>query len=328
MSISIIIPTFNSAAYILPLWSSLSSSGLIDFCIEIIVVNDASTDETNEVLKKINNSKLSVYTLKKNHGRFQARLYGAQKAKGQWLLYLDSRITVERGFLLSVQQAIVRDLPTIGLVEIDITKNIFCLYWQRSHEKIFQRNFKIINEPMMLNKKNYEYFAKGTTIFLVKRDSFLSVCQKVSPEKQKADDTYLLKLFAESSGVLIDPRLIIHWEPRAKLLPFLYRLFERGPSFVQYHVLTRRAGHFFYSVVAGLIIICIEFVLLAKSFVAGLSFFLVLLCLFAASVFLFGKNWRESVRMMLLHVLVIFSFGLGILYGLIYNLSHGVHKHG
>ena len=88
---SIIIPTYNRAHLILDTLNSVKNQSFIDF--ELIVVDDGSTDNTNEVVENyISNNKLKnfSYYYKTNGERGAARNYGIERAKGQFLTFLDS----------------------------------------------------------------------------------------------------------------------------------------------------------------------------------------------------------------------------------------------
>lgn len=84
---SIVIPTYNRASFLevnIPLLLKLDYKNY-----EIIVVDDGSTDNTEDVFKKIKHEKLS-YNKKENGERAAARNYGALRAKGDYITFLDS----------------------------------------------------------------------------------------------------------------------------------------------------------------------------------------------------------------------------------------------
>lgn len=84
---SIIIPTYNRANFIAKTLDSLLKQTFHDF--EIIVVDDGSTDNTEDVVNSFNHSKI-FYHRKQNAERGAARNYGAKLAKGQFLNFFDS----------------------------------------------------------------------------------------------------------------------------------------------------------------------------------------------------------------------------------------------
>ncbi|BCA85004.1 glycosyl transferase [Enterococcus saigonensis] len=88
--VSVIIPTFNSEKYILKTINSVMNQTYK--YIEIIVVDDNSTDETINVVKNLSfkDSRLRVIALDKNSGAAIARNVGIQNSKGKYIAFLDS----------------------------------------------------------------------------------------------------------------------------------------------------------------------------------------------------------------------------------------------
>lgn len=100
MNASIIIPSYNAKER---LYYNLQSLNTLEYSredFEVIVVDNASTDGTEEMLSSIDaNYILSSFNLNKNMGRAFARNYGVKEAKGNILVFLDSDMMVEKTFL-------------------------------------------------------------------------------------------------------------------------------------------------------------------------------------------------------------------------------------
>lgn len=84
---SIIIPTYNRAAFISKTISSVLNQTYLHF--EIIIVDDGSTDKTEEVIAAIQHPKLRYYK-KQNGERGAARNFGVQHCKGDYINFFDS----------------------------------------------------------------------------------------------------------------------------------------------------------------------------------------------------------------------------------------------
>lgn len=85
--VSVIIPTRNRAQL---LRRSIASVLAQTYCnLEVIVVNDASTDQTREVLATIDDPRLLVIHGEINKGAAAARNAGIRIAKGEWLSFQD-----------------------------------------------------------------------------------------------------------------------------------------------------------------------------------------------------------------------------------------------
>jgi glycosyltransferase involved in cell wall biosynthesis len=88
--ISIIIPCYNEQENIKNVISNLKNEleilNLENY--EIIVINDASTDNSLEILKEINDIKIINQTYNKGYGA--GLKTGAREAKNEWLLFFDA----------------------------------------------------------------------------------------------------------------------------------------------------------------------------------------------------------------------------------------------
>lgn len=95
MLVSVIIPAYNSAKTI---ERTLASVFLQDYPnIEIIVINDGSTDDTELVLKQY--SERIQYFTQKNSGVSVARNLGFEKSTGEYIQYLDADDLLAEGKL-------------------------------------------------------------------------------------------------------------------------------------------------------------------------------------------------------------------------------------
>jgi glycosyltransferase involved in cell wall biosynthesis len=87
-NVSVIIPAFNRTATIARAIRSVQDQSFIDW--ELIVVDDASTDETCAVVEAVGESRLRLVKLAKNGGPSVARQAGLEVAAGEYVAFLDS----------------------------------------------------------------------------------------------------------------------------------------------------------------------------------------------------------------------------------------------
>lgn len=85
--ISIVVPTYNRSDLIAGTINSILAQTFTEF--EIIVVDDGGTDNTEEVLSKIEDTRLHYFN-KENGERGAARNFGIKQAKGQYITFIDS----------------------------------------------------------------------------------------------------------------------------------------------------------------------------------------------------------------------------------------------
>lgn len=87
--ISIIIPTYNRAPILTRAVNSVLRQTYENW--ELIIVDDCSTDNTEEVIKKeFDDKRINYYKLDVNKGNAGARNKGVEKATGEYIAFLDS----------------------------------------------------------------------------------------------------------------------------------------------------------------------------------------------------------------------------------------------
>ncbi|UKI56577.1 MAG: glycosyltransferase [Treponema succinifaciens] len=86
--VSVIIPTYNRGRLILDSINSVLNQTYKN--IELIVVDDCSTDDTEEILKSINDSRIKYVKLEKNSGACIARNKGIELSTGEFIAFNDS----------------------------------------------------------------------------------------------------------------------------------------------------------------------------------------------------------------------------------------------
>ncbi len=94
--ISVIIPVYNTEKYLKECLKSVINQTFTDM--EIICVNDGSTDSSKEVLEKYKkvDKRIKVIELQENRGLSYARNRGFDSSKGRYIYFLDSDDELER----------------------------------------------------------------------------------------------------------------------------------------------------------------------------------------------------------------------------------------
>lgn len=94
-AISIVVPAYNKEPYIKQCMDSLVNQTLKN--IEIIVVDDASTDNTLQILRdyELRDSRVRVIAKEHNCGRHVARKTGVQSTSGDYVLFVDADDEIE-----------------------------------------------------------------------------------------------------------------------------------------------------------------------------------------------------------------------------------------
>ncbi|MGP1545794.1 MAG: glycosyltransferase [Prevotella intermedia] len=107
MKYSIIVPVFNRPDEVDELLSSLLNQIFTDF--EVLIVEDGSQKPCDEVCNKYADRLDLHYFMKPNSGPGQSRNYGAERAKGEYLLILDSDVVLPKGYLNAIEEELKRE---------------------------------------------------------------------------------------------------------------------------------------------------------------------------------------------------------------------------
>ena len=100
MKYSIIVPVYNRPDEVDELLQSLTTQSEKDF--EVIIVEDGSKKTCKDVCEKYADVLVLHYYYKENSGPGQSRNYGAERAKGEWLIILDSDVVLPEGYMAAV----------------------------------------------------------------------------------------------------------------------------------------------------------------------------------------------------------------------------------
>lgn len=117
MKISAVIPTYNSARFIRAAISSIQAqTSAID---EIIIIDDGSTDETEQVVASLSGN--IIYHKQSNQGPSVARNTGIELATGDWIAFLDAddQWTPEK---IAWQKQTLSQYPELHLIAGDMAE--------------------------------------------------------------------------------------------------------------------------------------------------------------------------------------------------------------
>ena len=142
--ISVIIPTYNRCKLLIRSVRSVLKQSYKN--IEVIVIDDCSTDKTEEYIKKIKDNRLKYIKLRKNHGACYARNIGICKAKGEFIAFQDSDDIFYKDKLEIQLKNMLKNKSDIDLckLKVIVNKNIWNFPNDEQDKKIIRGN--ILNE--------------------------------------------------------------------------------------------------------------------------------------------------------------------------------------
>lgn len=163
--ISVVIPTWNRANTIVRAVRSVLLQDYKD--IEIIIIDDASTDNTFEVVSTILDSRIKYFRLEKNVGPAQARNMGIKYSSGKYIAFQDSDDYWEKS-KLSIQMKSFQG----GSSELGLVYTAFDLYIDGLYSGYYPKETKKSGNTIILEKPIdlYEHNKIGTPTMLVKRE--------------------------------------------------------------------------------------------------------------------------------------------------------------
>lgn len=168
-SISIIMPVYNAEKYIEATLLSVINQ-TIKINIELIVINDGSTDNSIKILEKYKKEYPSIISLvnKKNTGVSDSRNIGLKMASGEYITFIDSDDIYEINYLEKMYNAIKKGYDLVScnysnfemcsnMVGIDYgfeTENIG-IYFENLHKKfLFNQLWNKIYRADIIKKNN------------------------------------------------------------------------------------------------------------------------------------------------------------------------------
>ena len=171
--ISIFLPIYNKAKYLIRSIGSIQKQTLKE--IEIIAVNDNSTDNTLEVLMNIskNDSRIKIINNNKNRGLLYSREMGIINSKGEYLMNMDPDDLLKGPDNLEYIYNKAKDS------NIDIVQFVFL---KRNYINLKCRNINnIISQPNIFYSANKfgDYFIWNK---LVKKELFLKAYEIFKPK--------------------------------------------------------------------------------------------------------------------------------------------------
>ncbi|MEW6408339.1 MAG: glycosyltransferase family 2 protein [Patescibacteria group bacterium] len=141
--ISIIIPSYNSAQTLAHTLRSIQYQKLSKkekSLVEVIVVDDGSTDNMESIVNKFNKIMPIKYVRQNHLGRAHARNLGASLAQGDIIIFLDSDVVLENHF---IREHAIRHVYLNEAAFVSFKENI-----QLSDKRLSRRIFKpnIVND--------------------------------------------------------------------------------------------------------------------------------------------------------------------------------------
>lgn len=215
IKISVIIPVYNVEKYLKKCLNSLVNQTLQE--IEILVINDGSTDRSQEIIDEFQiKFPLKIKALsKENGGLSDARNFGLELAKGEFIGFVDSDDEVsptmfEEMYLLAKKNE--AEMVICNLQKVD------------EHGKVIRKLPQIPNMPEKIDlKENFSVFS----------DLSYFACNKIF--KAELFDQKRFKKGVHFEDIQLIPQLLLNCKVIAQTQNYHYQYLERSQSISKTH---------------------------------------------------------------------------------------------
>ena len=162
--VSIIMPSWNTGRFIAETIQSVIDQTYTNW--ELIIVDDCSSDNTDEVVSSFKDERIKYFHNQKNSGAALTRNKALREAQGEWIAFLDSD-----------------DVWTPEKLEHQIefmNKNGYCLSYTE-YEKINEESFPLnilVSGPNKVDKRkiyNYDYIGQLTMMYSAKEFGLIQI---------------------------------------------------------------------------------------------------------------------------------------------------------
>ena len=187
-SISIIIPIYNVEEYIEECLDSVTSQVNSDLGVEVILINDATTDNSMSIADKYEKKYdyIRIINLSTNQGLSIARNTGIKESKGRWLWFVDSDDWLEPNAIQTL----------LGVLNMYDDNDIVCIQkrnYLKNASGFFSEN-DILSNSIQMDGKQYLKSNLQKTVaqkFIVKRQFIIDYHIEFYPNILHEDFLYV-----------------------------------------------------------------------------------------------------------------------------------------
>lgn len=199
--VSVIIPMFNSKKTIINTLDSIKNQTALDRILEIIIINDGSTDDSMKLIeeyKKSNPGLPIVLIDKTNGGVSSARNIGMKKAHGEWIALLDSDDVWLRN-KIELQLNTIQENPEIDFLGGDIDDRGLKILWKKI-DGLYKANVKDVCLKMF----------PQTSAAIFKKSIFNEIGGYDESMSYAEDGNYFLKICARYNYYHLPLQMLIY----------------------------------------------------------------------------------------------------------------------
>ncbi len=207
--VSVIIPVYNTAGYLESALMSVSEQTLEE--IEIIIINDGSTDSSGQIIEEFQKKDCRVkYYIQTNQGQSVARNAGLDNATGEYIYFMDSDDILEKNAMeLCFQRSKIDNLDFVFFDADVFSEDGSTLQWD------YIRTGKITEQILqgceaMEKLLSIGRFRVAPWLLFIRRNFIEEFQLRFFPGIIHEDELFTTKLFIEAKKVALIPHILFH----------------------------------------------------------------------------------------------------------------------
>lgn len=222
---SLILPVYNVEKYVKRCVNSLLRQEYTDY--EIILVDDGSTDSSGSICDKLADKNNNIFAYhKENGGLSDARNYGMDRAKGNYILFIDSDDWVDEKLLISLHNHLNKS-------NVDILKFGFQKMQEGNYKNTFFSYFNIgVYDRRQIEETILPYTIGPKRLFCYEQNACKSVWSHV----------YSLNFLRENNIRFVSEREILNEDYLFNLHTLLYAKSLEVTHYILYYYDYREAS--------------------------------------------------------------------------------------
>lgn len=318
MKYSLVIPTYNRLEELKEFVASLEGALKGDYEIELIIVDDGSTDQSKEFLKGRKFDFDFLYLCQENKGPGPARNYGMSMANGDYILFIDSDCTFPPDYFLKIDIFLKQS-------------KVDAFGGPDTYREDFAPLLKAINYSMTSfigtggtrgsSKSISKYYPRSFNMG-IHRDVYKRIGD-FGILRHGQDMDYSARIYEAGFKVALIPDAFVYHKRRTSVFKFFKQIHNWGVARVNLgslHPRLLKPVHFAPSLILVLTILLPVFsffVTIGLEMIVGLLFagFLVAAFAFFQSLFIY-KNLSVALLSIVTLFIQVFAYGMGFLNGL------------
>ena len=229
--ISIIVPVYNVEEYLKQCLDSILEQTFSNY--EVILVNDGSTDSSGLICQEYAEKDVRIrYFEKENGGISDARNYGIEQAKGEYLTFVDSDDFLDASHLNVLYNALVDNDVDISIVNYANYQTSTATFYLHTFGEYYEKNYtseELIDDLSILERNDLSFSTIWGSLYKKSVFSFLRFPKGVIGE----DVALIYKIYTQ-----VDKIVYVHKDT------YIYRENDSGISKSKiYPLVTAQLNH-------------------------------------------------------------------------------------